>query len=184
MGTGQDVGATSLPWRVGGGYATEPPVEDAVISSCDSQGELKEEDDIVVGPVGSEPAAEALGGRAGKEPMHVDGGGSCLVGAPQVGAGTVQHVAPADNGGMPTVGVRTASRVHAQRRNKPPSAMSAGARMLHALGRGAEVERIKAALKRYRQDPNRMAQNKARRLEDLKTRGARLVKLVIDDLTK
>ena len=65
MGTGQDVGATSLPWRVGGGYATEPPVEDAVISSCDSQGELKEEDDIVVGQVGSEPAAEALGGRAG-----------------------------------------------------------------------------------------------------------------------
>jgi hypothetical protein len=56
--------------------------------------------------------------------------------------------------------------------------------MLHALGRGAEVERIMAALKRYRQDPNRMAQNKARRLEDLKTRGARLVKLVIGDLIK
>jgi hypothetical protein len=50
-GTGQDVGATSSPWRVGG-YATEPPFEDAVIFSCDSSGELKEHDDIVVGPVG------------------------------------------------------------------------------------------------------------------------------------
>jgi hypothetical protein len=56
--------------------------------------------------------------------------------------------------------------------------------MLHALGRGAEVERIKHALKRYREDPNRMAQNKARRLEDFKSRGARLVKLVIYDLAK
>jgi hypothetical protein len=116
--------------------------------------------------------------------MHVDGGESCLVGAPHVRACTMQHVAPVDNGGMPTVGVRTTSRVHAQRRNKPPSAMSTGARMLHALGRGAEVEHIKAALKRYREDPNRMAQNKPRRLEDLKTRGARLVKLVIDVLAK
>jgi hypothetical protein len=169
----------------GGSYATEPPVEDTVIFSCDSPGELKEEDDIVVGPVGSEPAARALAGRAGKEPMHVDGGGSCLVGAPHVGAGTVQHVAPANNGGMPIAEVRTTSRVHAQRRNKPPSAMSDGARIPHALGRGAEVdERIKAALKRYREDPNRMAQNKARRLEDLKTRGARLAKLVTDDLAK
>jgi hypothetical protein len=47
-----------------------------------------------------------------------------------------------------------------------------------------EVEPYKAARRRYRQDPNRAATNKARRLEDLNSRGAKLVKLVIDDLTK
>jgi hypothetical protein len=105
------------------------------------------------------------------------------VGAPHAGAVTVHHVAPTDNGGMPT-GVRVASRVHAHRRNKTSSSVSAGARMLQALGRGAEVERIKAALKRCRHDPNRIAHNKARRLEDLSSRGARLVRLVIDYLAK
>jgi hypothetical protein len=77
------------------------------------------------------------------------------------------------------------SRVHAQRRNSPPSLLSARARQLQALGRGAEVEQYKAALKHYRHDPNHAAANKAaRRLEDLNNRGAKLVKLVIDYLTK
>jgi hypothetical protein len=55
----------------GGGYATEPPVEDADIFSCDSPGESKAEDDIVVGSVGSKPAAKAHAGSIGKEPIHI-----------------------------------------------------------------------------------------------------------------
>jgi hypothetical protein len=77
--------------------------------------------------------------------MHVDGDGSCLVGAPHDGADTVKPVALANNGGMPIV-MRATSRMHAQRRNKPPSLVYAGARQLQALGRGGEVERIKASL--------------------------------------
>jgi hypothetical protein len=77
----------------------DPPVEDAVIFSCDFQCELKAHDGIVVRLVGSEPAAEVLAGSVGKEPMHIDGGKSCLVGAPQVGAYTVQHIPLANNGG-------------------------------------------------------------------------------------
>jgi hypothetical protein len=76
--------------------------------------------------VGAQPAEEALAGSVGKEPAHIDGGGSCMAGAPHAGADTVQHVAPASNQGMP-IGVPT-SRVHAQRRNSHPSLLSVGAR--------------------------------------------------------
>jgi hypothetical protein len=77
------------------------------------------------------------------------------VGAPHARVDTVHHVAPAGNEGIP-IGV-PASRVHVQRRNRPPSLLSHGARLLQALGRRAEVEHYKATLKRYRNDPNRAA---------------------------
>lgn len=183
-GTTREVlSATSVAWKAGGCDATELPAEDVGISLCHSPGELlKGEGGIVMGSMGAQPAEEAQAGSVGKEPPKIDGGGSCLVGATHAGADSVQNVAPAGNEGMP-IGVPP-SRVHAQRRNSPPSFLTAGARQLQALGRGAEVEQYKAALKRYRHDPNRAAANKARRVEDLKSRGARLVKLVIDDLTK
>jgi hypothetical protein len=63
----------------------------------------------------------------------------------------------------------------------------ARARQVQALGRGgggAEVERIKATLKSYKHccgGSNRVAHNKARRLKGLSNRGARLLKLVLDD---
>jgi hypothetical protein len=73
-------------------------------------------------------------GSVEKEPVQIDGGGSCLVGAPHVGGDTVEHVAPVGNKGMP-IGVH-APRVHAQRCNTLPSLLLAGARQWQALGRG------------------------------------------------
>jgi hypothetical protein len=130
--------ATSVAWKAGGYDAAEPPAEDVGISSCHSLGEFKGEGGIVMGSVGAQPAEEALAGSVGKEPVQIDGGGSCLMGAPHAGADTVQHVAPAGNEGMP-IGVQ-ASRVHAQRRNRPPTLLSARARQQQAPGREAEVE--------------------------------------------
>jgi hypothetical protein len=124
---------------------------DAVISCCDYSCELKAEGGIVVGPVGAKPETKAQAGSTRKEPLHIDGGRSCMVGAPHVGADTVQHAAPADIGGMPTGA--PSSRGHAQRRNRPPSLVSVGERKMQALGRGSEVERYKAALRRYRHEP-------------------------------
>jgi hypothetical protein len=118
----------------------------------------------------------------GKEAMQIAGGGSFVIGAPHAWADIVHHVAPADNRGVP-IGVPT-YRVHARRLNRPPSSMLDGARQPQAPGMGAEVEHYKTSLKRYRQDPNRVAASKARRLEDLSSCGATLVNLVIDDLTK
>jgi hypothetical protein len=77
----------------------EPPNEDVVISSCDSPRDLKTKGGIVVGSVGGKPAPKALAGSAGKESMHIDAGGACLVGAPHVRVDTVQHFATAYNGG-------------------------------------------------------------------------------------
>jgi hypothetical protein len=58
----------SLVWRVGERYyATEPPVEDAIISCCDSLGELKAEGDIVVGSVKEELTTDA----------HMKGANTC-----------------------------------------------------------------------------------------------------------
>jgi hypothetical protein len=74
----------------GGGYdAAELPSENVIISACHSQGESKGKGGIVMGSVGAEPAAQALAGSVGKELVHIDEGGSFLVGAPHVGADIV-----------------------------------------------------------------------------------------------
>jgi hypothetical protein len=88
---------TSVAWKAGGYDAAELPSEDVGISSCHSLGEFKGEGGTMMGSVGVKPAAEALAGSVGKEPVQIDGGGSCVVGAPLDGADTVQHVAPVGN---------------------------------------------------------------------------------------
>ena len=65
-----------------------------------------------------------------------------------------------------------------QRRRLP--VLSAGTRQLQALGRDAEVEAFKAAVRWNRQQADRAAPSKRRRLEDMSSRGARMLRMVLE----
>jgi hypothetical protein len=58
--------------------------------------------------------------------------------------------------------------------------LSARIRRVHALGRGAEVEAFKATVRLHRYQADRAAPNKSMRLENLSSRGARMLRTFLD----
>jgi hypothetical protein len=71
------------------------------------------------------------------------------------------------------------ARWEQQERRRLP-VLLAGTRQLQALGRDAEVEAFKAAVKWNRQQADHAAPSKSRRLEDMSSRGARMLRMVLE----
>jgi hypothetical protein len=71
------------------------------------------------------------------------------------------------------------ARWEQQQRRRPP-VLSARTRQLQALGRDAEVEAFKATVRWNRQQADRPAPSKSRRLEDMSNRRARMLRVVLE----
>jgi hypothetical protein len=90
---------------------------------------------------------------------------------------------PCASPGLKEIISKAHARWEQQQRRRLP-VLSAGTRELQALGWDAEIEAFKAAVRWNRQQADRAAPSKSRRLEDMSSRGARMLRMVLEQRSK